>query len=500
MKRAAILLTLVAATLILAGCADPATKTAKDEKGGKNAKRLGGQGGFVGEAWAGSVDVNRSVAPKFDFTKAIDVTHGVPNGGGTPLHSLRELHTGSAGLELVGYDPLVTGKDHTAYTSGFCAIDVWSDGTKTYAAVTHFVGNGGATIVDITDPAKPAVVSHIDSGMVNSDAQFTDDGKYLFLGAYLGVNTPLGQLRETFRQFPVAGAYDLLADGVSVWDLTDKTKPKYVLFSETGTYHNLFTVTINGTYYLLQTYSNNIYKFDPAGGGKLVHAAKTSTMVHDMTVARHPITGDWLLYTGKGQGLQIININDPTKPIDVGTWAAEAPATGWHEQEVINHLVDGRALVIVAGETGGGKSLPYAVIDVTDPTAPFLVSTWQIPGNPVNPGADDRANFYTYSPHEIGTWNGYVVSANYHAGVWLFDVGSKERMLKPETLGFYLPHEEPVLKLAPQNPRFAFNPDVWGSYFDERGYIVTADWGSGLYILKFSATNTWTPPSPVTHN
>lgn len=497
MKTASILLLLVASSMVLAGCADLAADKKDAKDAGKDARRLRGEGGFVGSPFGGSVDVNRSIPPKADWARAIDVTHGVDGGLGSGLHSIRELHTGSAGLELVGFDPLVAGKDPTSATTGFIAIDVWSGANQTFAAVTHFVGNGGATIVDITDPTKPKVVSQIDSGMVNSDAQFTDDGKYLILGSYLGVNTPAGQFRDAFRQFPVAGAYDLLADGISIWDLTDKSKPKYVLFSETGTYHNLFTVTINGTYYILQTYSNNIYKFDPMGGGKLIHIAKTSSMVHDMTVARHPITGDWLLYTGKSQGLQIININDPSKPIDLGFWAAEKGATGWHEQEVIHHLVDGRALVIVAGETGGGRSLPYATIDVTDPRNPFLVSTWQIPGNPENPGP---VNFYTYSPHELGTWNGYVVTANYHAGIWLFDVGSKERMAKPETLGYYLPHEEPLLKMAPQNPRFAFNPDVWGAYFDERGYIVTADWGSGLYILKFPASNTWTPPSPVTHN
>lgn len=493
-----LVLTLLGGAFVLAGCVSD-SGTQSDGADGRTAKRIRSVGGFAGEAFAGSVDSNRTEAPEFDFTKVIVADHGVPGG-----HSIRALHSGSKTLELVAYDPLVAGKDPTAYDSGFIAIDVWGDSKEYWACVTHFAGNGGADLVDITDPAKPKVAGHIDSGMVNSDCQFTDDGKYLFLGAYLGINTPLGQLRDSLRQVPVAGAYDLLANGVSVWDVADKTRPKFMFFSETGTYHNLFTVTINGTYWLIQTYPtsvqpHNIYKFVPSGGGRLVGVAKTPYMDHDMTVSRHPITGDWLLYTGKGRGLGIYNFNDPEYPVEIGELAPMTePANPryWHEQEVIPHLVDGKALLIVAGERGDGASEPYGVIDVTDPYNPVEIGKWDLPGKPNSPAP----NFFTFSPHEIGTWNGYVVVANYHAGVWLWDVGNAERSTNPVTLGYYYADKEPALYGAPQNPPFVFNPDHWGAYFDDRGYIITADWGSGLYVLKFPATGTWTPPTPISHN
>lgn len=474
----------------LAGCMGAQDGAAK-QQAGREARRISGVGGFVGEPFAGSVDVNRSAQPDYDFSTVVLGDHGAPG-----LHAVRELHTHHYGLDQAGYSPLVEGKDPTAYDSGFTALDVWDDGTNYYVCVTHFAGNGGADIADITDPASIKTLGHIDSGMVNSDCQFTDDGKYLFLGAYLGLdpmNQVHQQLQGSLRALPVAGAYDLLANGVSVWDVSDKSNPEFLFFSYTGTYHNLFTVTINDTYYLLQTYSNNIYRFDPDGGGRLAWLNKTSTMVHDMTVSRHPITGDWLLYTGKGSGIAVINLNDPEHPQDLGEWAPASGgghAVGWHEQEVIPQLVDGRALLIVAGETGGGNTLPYGVIDVTDPYNPTLLSEWIIPGSPS--GSDP--NFFTFSPHEIGTWNGYVAVANYHAGVWLFDVGSAERVFEPVTIGQFYGSEEPVLNGAPQNPPFAFNPDHWGAYFDSRGYVVTADWGSGLYVVKFDKTGTWAAP------
>lgn len=92
------------------------------------------------------------------------------------------------------------------------------------------------------------------------------------------------------------------------------------------------------------------------------------------------------------------------------------------------------------------------------------------------------------SAHEFETWNGYVACGNYHAGLWLFDIGTLERAKDPVTLGYYLPHEVPATGLGTHNTAFAFNPYTWGGYFDERGYVYTADWGSGLYVLKFDGT------------
>jgi hypothetical protein len=86
--------------------------------------------------------------------------------------------------------------------------------------------------------------------------------------------------------------------------------------------------------------------------------------------------------------------------------------------------------------------------------------------------------------HEFNTWDGYVATGNYHAGVWVFDVGSPDRLLKPVTVGYYLPHEDPRAYGGTRNAPFAWSPDVWGAYFDSRGYVLAADWYSGFYVLK----------------
>lgn len=480
--------------LVLAGCASvgPATQIDSSQQ---QARVIKGPPGFVGEPFAGWVDANRLTVPDYDFSKVIVGDHGAPGG-----HAVQALHRHEFGMELVGYNPLVSARHPTAVDSGFGAMDVWDDGTNYYVCVTHFAGNGGADIVDITDPTDPVHLSSVNSGTLNSDCQFTDDGKYMFLGPFNG--HPMADMvmegrREQVGSLPVAGLYDPLGEGVSIWDVQDKANPTLLLYENNGIYHNLFTFTSkdangNDTYWLLQNRGQYVHRFDPSVPS-VTPVGNTDTMIHDMAVGQHPITGDWLLYTGQGFGMAIIDMNDPTNPVTIGHLPAEQGpdgVKGWHDQEFSPQLIDGRAILVVGSETIGATSEPYGIVDVTDPTDPVILSRWFLPGKPVSP----EPNFYTMSPHEMGVWNGYVVSANYHAGVWLFDMGSPERLIEPVTIGHFYANKEPALEGAPQNPPFAFNPFHWGAYFDERGYIVTSDWATGLYVLKFEATNTWTAP------
>jgi hypothetical protein len=161
-----------------------------------------------------------------------------------------------------------------------------------------------------------------------------------------------------------------------------------------------------------------------------------------------------------------------------------AGCCGWHRQATVDQLIDGKAIAVVAGEAcGAGYTLPYFVMDVTDPTAPKVLSKWEIPGKPVS---TDKEHLCEMSPHEFAVFDGYVVTGNYHAGVWLFDIGSKERLLHPVTLGYYIPDEEPATKSGPagaQDLTFPWNPFVWGAFFDERGYVLAGDFSSGVYMI-----------------
>lgn len=429
----------------------------------------------------GAIEGERLPAPDKDFSTVIDPDHGMESSIG---HHFRELHMDSFGIELVGYTPmteLMGGESPTNQDSGYIAIDTWEN----YVCVTKFAGTGGFVIVDIEDPANPQVVSSVNSGFVDSDCQFTDDGDYLVLATIAGVTDglPVGSP-------PVS---DAAAKGVEVFDVRDKANPDLLYRDQQGaeinSYHNVFTAKINGTNYVFQMYTANIFAIDP-DADQMRWVSKLPRAQHDMWVGQHPLTGDWVVITGAGRGIMVYDINDPENPVELGAWqvSGEEDLEGWHRQWPIQQTVDGRAYVLVGGEEPEDLSIPHAVVDFTDPTDMFTVGTWPLPGEPVSGGGP--ANFYTFSPHEFEVWNGYAAMGLYHAGVWLIDIGTPERAANPVTLGYYFPTEVPQLEGGTTNHPFLYNPDVWGAYFDERGYIITADWGSGLYVLKFDATQT----------
>jgi hypothetical protein len=457
----------ILAALLLAGCLRAFAPTG------------GGNAAAPGAAYLAEVSARRLPAPDFDFTKAIDPDHGgLPAG-----HSIAALHTGSHGLRLVGYNPLGdiqrTGQP-PGPGSAFTSLDVWGH----YVCVAHWVGpggvSGGATVLDISDPARPTVLWTVGSGSISSDCQFTDDGDHLLVASS---GTPL----ETQEASPPPDAGNAGAKGLAVYDVRDKAHPRFLFTDATGdgdglAYHNVFTATIAGTDYVFQTYSGNILALD-AAAGRLRLVAKVDVAAHDVWVGRHPVTGQWVMASGAGNGTVLYGLDDPAHPVLLSTWEGDGSAKGWHRQWPVLGTVGGRAYLVVAGETTGPPE-PYTVLDFTDPTRLEEVGHWELPGDPA-PGV---VPLYTFSPHEFETWDGYVASANYHAGVWVFDVGSPERAKAPVTLGYYLPHEIPQVEGGTGNTPWAMSPWVWGAAFDDRGYILSADLASGFYVLAFDAT------------
>lgn len=428
-----------------------------------------------------SLPGQRLPAATEDLSGAIASDHGAPY-----LHAVPQLHEGSYGMELAGYNPLTRpGEVHPlVQNSAFAAVTIH----KRIACVSGFAGTGGfggAILVDIEDPTNPTVLSSIPTTSLQARCQFTDDGRFLLLAAYGGA-TPGTGLPEPLAD---AGSW-----GLSVYDVSDPKAPKFLLHDAqgaglgeasnvaSGPYHNVDSETIDGETYIFQTYTCNVLKLAPEGTslemvGKLEHCN------HDFWTGTHPITGDRMLVTGtSSDGTAFISLKDPASPVTLGTFEPGEGFEGWHRQWPLANLVDGKALIVVAGEQcGNGKSLPYHVLDWSDPSEPAQLGSWIIPGEPE---IKEPGQLCSMNSHEFNEYNGYIASANYHAGVWVFDVGSPERSLEPATIGYYLPSEDPRAHGGVRNSPFAWSPDVWTAAFDDRGYVVTADWYSGLYVLK----------------
>ena len=450
---------LALAALAVAGCldsSDTAPGSAAPQEGWVSAERIPDDG--------------------FDYAGEWDWAHGGDPAG----HALASNHQHAHGVELVGYNPLtrvLEGGDPLGHDASFIALDHWTDGTAHYVCVAHYQAGpgGGATIVDVTDPTEPTMLATVLSGMQNSDCQFTDDGRFLFVASYLGATPGLPGVP------PPVG--DLMAEGVLVYDVGDKAEPRFLRHDTNGAdmnaYHNVFTAKIGGTNYVFQTYTGTILALDEQTGA-LEAVGRLPVADHDLWVGRHPVTGQWLAITGAGPAMAIYAVDDPARPTLLAEWVpSEDKYTGWHRQWPVLEPVEGRALMLVAGEEGASAADPtwYSVIDFTDPAAIEELGHWSIP---VPEAAATQ--------HEFESWDGYFATANYHSGMWVIDIGTLERARDPVTIGYYLPHEDPIENGGVAPPAGASTPNVWGAAFDDRGFIYVADRTSGLYVLRIAAT------------
>ena len=408
--------------------------------------------------------------PDFDFSTVVDPDHA--------NHQVPLLHEGGHGLSLVGHAGI--GEILPPGTRGsITQVDVWQN----YAVVSGMEGGLAFAIVDISDPKAPKAVSWYPSAADGWTARFSDDGNYVFYGCQMlgTLGDPLANVRGTCEDptgIHAPGAEN--PAGVVVVDVSDKANPTFVDFLQTGGSHNIFAASINGTDYVF-TAATTILKFDREA--MELEQVFEVPGVHDATVAEHPLTGDWLLFTGTGQ-TSIWNVNNPVEPVQIYEGTGSEGWTGWHEQTLIPGVVDGRVLLALAGETFASPSgVPDKVfiVDVTDPTNPTLLSEWQPPFQSQIPWAS-----YLYSVHEMAaTPTGQLAISWYHAGVWVIDLSTKERQEAPVALAAYLPNLVPdVLPSTFVQTAVPVVPFVWGAGWDARGYLVVPDMHTGVYVLE----------------
>lgn len=442
MSRALLLLAVI--SLVGAGCVTvPDAATVEPPAGGSSL------GAFVPDA------------PAFDFARIVDPDHA--------NHQVPHLHTEGHGLDLAGHTSLARVLP-PGVSGSITAIDV-HDG---YALVAGYQGDLAFAIVDITDPADPKAVSAFLGAGNSRTARFSDDGNYVFYGCETPTTPlPVRGTCEDRNAIHPPGA----RSGVVAADVTDKRAPKFVAFLPTPGSHNLYATSVDGVDYVF-TAATTILRFDRAAG-TLEQVAEVPGQ-HDATVARHPLTGDLLLFTGTNQ-LAIYDVDDPGSPTLVYEAPDEADWVGWHDQVLVPGLVDGRAILLVGGEYFGGPEMGFvSVLDVTDPAKPVKLGEWRPPFGPRVPWTS-----YLFSIHEMAaTPTGQVAVAWNHGGVWVIDVSTKARQAEPATLAAYQPHEPVEVVPSPgASSPYPMAPRVWGAGWDARGYLVVPDAMTGVYVL-----------------
>lgn len=181
----------------------------------------------------------------------------------------------------------------------------------------------------------------------------------------------------------------------------------------------LGVVTTTGTPWAQDTSRNavDLVVLAPDGDGGLTRIAEVADLADGSggVSAVRFIDGRVLVSTGLfGRQVRVVDVSDPTAPRKAGEVGVPGPIGYFHP------LPDDRALLIGArsdevGSGEGRRTRHWAqahLLDVSDPDAPTIVSTWERPWSIDQVGADHHA-FTFWSERELAMWGIQDTQATY---------------------------------------------------------------------------------------
>lgn len=222
---------------------------------------------------------------------------------------------------------------------------------------------------------------------------------------------------------------------------------------------------------------------------------------HDAWLHTHPGTGGVVAYLAGGDRFSILDMSDPSNPEPLGAWQVRESGSGGgsdggtvHSALPLEQLWDGKHYTIIgpefAGHPEGYPSGLLYVIDTTDPTDPEPVAAWTLPHEL------DWSGTYMFSNHYYSVVDETLFVSMYHGGIWAVDLSpirNATDWVSLPSIGVYLPDIDPPTEPA-DSQRWA--PTVEEALAMPDGTLVTFDGNSGLYTLGFDATRPAPAPTP----
>lgn len=439
---------------------------------------------LLATAWAGCVQPEApsssaggdAFVPDFDFSTVVTQGHD---------HMDASLHDVAYGLEQVGFDDLVTPGVVAGGYQELAMAGAW-------AFVSNVGPDRGFTVVDVSDPAAPKVTSHFfpsralglaDAGAGTYwDVSVTEDGTLAILSAQAVANA---------RQ---PGRADEVGGGVYLVNVSDKASPVLESFTPITDeralvavgVHNANPFVADGRLHVAATTANGETRILEVVGEaprRTLREVSRVAGMHDSAVQTHPLTNRTLLYTASG-GIFIWDVTDPAHPTQTGFVPDDGTGRFYHETIPGNALVGGRHYTLATTESMGPPT-PFTLLDTTDPENPEIVGEWILPAT-----ITEATTPYQYSGHNVDFDRGWITIGHQHAGVWILDASTPERVRAPVPVAVFIPHEDaPAIPRGPEGPP---RPMVWRATWHTDGLVWALDTNSGLYALRATI-----PPSPL---
>jgi hypothetical protein len=414
------------------------------------------------------------------------------------------------------------------------AGQVYVDGG--FAYVGHITNKQqlGTSILDVSDPKNPRIVSQIhlddpdshshkarvagDVMIVNSERNMTGIGRKadelpklrVELRATLGRDPTHAELAQKLdvqaADIPAVEALEKSPyrnGGFKIYDVSDRSKPKLIAFQKThGIGVHRFDMDADYAYISTEAegYIGNILVIydirNPskpeevskwwipgqhlAGGEKPTWSGRQHRLHHTLRVGNRLYAGCW------HGGVRIVDVSDIRKPKTIGAYNYHPPfPEPSHTFMALPRELNGRKIAIAideedhahsAEEMAKRRGRPHAALrtfDITDPAAIQPLAIFEVSelDSPWSRATPGRFGAHQFQEHMKGG-DTLVYCAWFAGGLRIVDVKDPTA---PQEVGWFIP--EPALgKVAPQTN----DVDV-----DEHGLVYAVDRYSGFDILEF---------------
>jgi len=352
-----------------------------------------------------------------------------------------------------------------------------------HAFVGHQHGPEGTTILDIADPRNPKIVSQI---MLSNPMAHSH--KVRVLDDLMVVNSEIEPGK--------GNRLDFTDGGFKLYDIKDPAKPRLISFVKTHA-RGVHRFDIDETYAYISTemdgfVGNILVIYDIRNPVKPIEVSRwwmpgqnvaagepphprgrDHSLHHAMRCGDEMYAGCWF------SGVSIVDVSDIRKPRTLGHHEYDPPhAEPTHTFLKMPFRIDGRSIAVSTeeerpkrGPDTGRPHAPLRTWDVTDPTRPKILCTYQV-DEQVQPYHGDDVRFGTHQLREIVDRDCMLFVTWFAAGLRMIDISDPA---KPKERGYFIP--QPAAHNAP------WSNDVAK---DGRGLIFLTDKTQGLDVIDFT--------------